>query len=131
MKRLLIPLLALASCTKAPITPPYKGDLINIQIESNSSSLYINSQRYLTNTTKLDSNIWLMPLDTIRIVCDRNNLTGNDTQFIQTLVNFNKYYSAFYHNNHVYDSVKACPSRSRIEYSDDTLTITIIYRYNS
>jgi hypothetical protein len=130
MKRLLIPLLALASCTKAPMSTPYKGDLINIRMESNSSSLYINSRMCVSNTSRLDSNFWLMPLDTIRIVCDRSNLSGNDTQFIRSTINFNKYYSAFY-TNRLYDSVKACPSRSWIEYRDDTLIISIIYRYNS
>jgi hypothetical protein len=127
MKRLSILFLLFVSCKKEHIQPTYNGDLINIRIESNGSMLYVNNLRYVSNISKLDTNIRLFASDTLRIV----NTSMSDTQRIKCVVNYNKYYSAIYYNNHIYDSVKACPSKSEIEYSNNSLIFTILYRYNS
>ena len=123
MKKILIPLLLLVACKKEHIQKPYKGDLINIQIESNKSILYVNSKIYVSNISKLDTNILLLASDTLRIV----NTSNTDTQYIKCIVNYNKYYSAIYYNNNIYDSVKACPSKSNVEYIDTSLIYTILY----
>jgi hypothetical protein len=127
MKKSLVILLALVACRKTANNVVYKGDLINIQIESNASTLYVNNVAYASNINKLDTNIWLFASDTIRIV----NSSIEGEQHIKCVVNFNKLYSATYRNNKVYDSTKACPSRSRIEYKNNTLMFMIIYRYLS
>ena len=127
MKKIIIPLLLLVACKKEPIQKMYNGDLINIQIESNGSELYVNNLRYVSNIYKLDTNIRLFASDTLRIV----NTSMSDTQRIKCVVNYNKYYGAIYYNHNIYDSVKACPSRSKVEYSNNSLIFTILYRFNS
>jgi hypothetical protein len=128
MKKLSFVLIILSTvaCKKEHIQT-YKGDLINIHIESNSSTLYVNNLILVSNINKLDTNIRLFAHDTLRII----NNSMSDTQHIKCIVNYNKYYSAIYYNNHIYDSVKACPSYSRIIYNDNSLIFTIAYRYKS
>lgn len=129
MKKLSFVLIILSTIAcKKTIIPKYNGDLINIQIESNSSTLYVNNIEYTSNINKLDTNIKLFANDTLRII---NNSYANDTQHIKCTINYNKYYSAIYYNNHIYDSVKACPSYSRIIYNNNSLICTIVYRYKS
>jgi hypothetical protein len=129
MKKVAIIFIALSTiaCKKEHIQPTYNGDLINIHIESNSSTLYVNNLKYVSDIHKLDTNIRLFAHDTLRII----NNSMSDTQHIKCIVNYNKYYSAIYYNNHIYDSVKACPSYSRIIYNDNSLIFTIAYRYKS
>ena len=129
MKKLsfILIILSTVACKKT-IIPKYNGDLINIKIESNSSTLYVNNIEYVSNINKLDTNIRLFANDTLRII---NNSYANDTQHIKCTINYNKYYSAIYYNNHIYDSVKACPSYSRIIYDNNSLIFTIAYRYKS
>jgi hypothetical protein len=129
MKNVALIFLALSTvaCKKTYIQQTYNGDLINIHIESNSSTLYVNNLKYVSNINKLDTNIRLFAHDTLRII----NNSMSDTQHIKCTVNYNKYYSAIYYNNHIYDSVKACPSYSRIIYNDNSLIFTIAYRYKS
>jgi hypothetical protein len=131
MQKLTLTLAALVTltvaCKKEHIQPTYNGDLINIHIESNSSTLYVNNLKYVSNINKLDTNIRLFAHDTLRII----NNSMSDTQHIKCTVNYNKYYSAIYYNNHIYDSVKACPSKSEIMYINNSLIFNIIYRYKS
>lgn len=129
MKRnLLLLLLGLVACKKEPIVPPYRGDLINIKIESDNSTLYINNQLTATRISKLDTNVWLFANDTIRVLCPTNL---SDSQSIKCVVNLNKFYSTTYYKGVIHDSVKACPSWSRIKWEDDTMKLTIVYRYKS
>jgi hypothetical protein len=129
MKKFAIIFFALSTvaCKKTYIQPTYNGDLINIHIESNNSTLYVNNLKYVSNIHKLDTNIRLFAHDTLRII----NNSMSDTQHIKCVVNYNKYYSAIYYNNNIYDSIKACPSMSRIMYINNSLMFTIVYRYNS
>jgi hypothetical protein len=129
MKKLsfILIILSTVACKKT-IIPKYNGDLINIKIESNSSTLYVNNIEYVSNINKLDTNIRLFANDTLRII---NNSYANDTQHIKCTINYNKYYSAIYYKNRIYDSVKACPSYSRIIYDNNSLIFTIAYRYKS
>lgn len=120
--------LAFLACKKTDIQPIYNGDLINIQIESNNSTLYINNNIIASNIYKLDTNIRLFASDTLQII---NNNYTSDTQHIKCIVNYNKFYSTFYHNNKIYDSIKACPSHSDIKYINNSLILTTIYRYKS
>ena len=129
MKRpLILLLLGLVACKKDPVQPLYRGDLINIQIESKGSVLSVNNIVLASNVHKLDTNIWLFAKDTIRIM---NIGNGIDTQQIQCLVNYNKYYRTTYYNGIIYDSIKACPSWSKINYAQDSLIFTIVYRHRS
>ena len=60
MKKLsfILIILSTVACKKT-IIPKYNGDLINIKIESNSSTLYVNNIEYVSNINKLDTNIRL------------------------------------------------------------------------
>ena len=128
MKKLSFVLIILSTVAcKKTIIPQYNGDLINIHIESNNSILYVNNNIIASNISKLDTNIRLFAHDTIQI----HNNNVSDTQHIKCTINYNKYYSAIYYNNHIYDSVKACPSYSRIIYNNNSLICTIVYRYKS
>lgn len=121
-------LLGFGACKKDQIVPPYRGDLISIKIESDNSTLYINNQMMSTSISKLDTNIWLFANDTICVLCPTNL---SDTQSIKCLVNLNKFYSTTYYKGVIHDSVNACPSWSRIKWEEDTMKLTIVYRYKS
>jgi hypothetical protein len=130
MQKLTLTLAAIITLTvacKKTIIPKYNGDLINIHIEYNNSILYVNNNIIASNISKLDTNIRLFAHDTIQI----HNNNVSDTQHIKCTINYNKYYSAIYYNNHIYDSVKACPSYSTIKYIKNSLIFTIAYRHNS